>query len=78
MDRKQFLSQLDALEQDILNASADNKALSVKSSQMINFVAPEDLQKAIDALTYAMNSIIRAQINIEELKGLVSKEEELV
>ncbi len=78
MDRKQFLSQLDVLEQDILNASADNKALSVKSSQMINFVAPEDLQKAMDTLTYAMNSIIRAQVNIEELKGLVSKEEELV
>ncbi len=45
---------------------------------MINFVAPEDLQKAMDTLTYAMNSIIRAQVNIEELKGLVSKEEELV
>lgn len=78
MDRSTFLEQLDELENGILDVSANNKALSVKSGQMINLVKPEDLQKAMDTLTYAMNSIIRAQVNIEELKGLVSKEEELV
>lgn len=78
MTRDEFLKDLKTLENEILNASVQSEALSLNSSQLRVLVEPKDLQKAMDTITFTMGSIIRAQENIENLKALIVKEEELV
>jgi len=78
MTRDEFLKDLNALEAEILYASIKSEALSVKSNGLRALVEPENLQRAMDTITFTMGSIIRAQENIENLKALIVKEEELV
>ncbi len=77
MTRDEFLDDLKKLEADILKASMNSRALTCKSKDMKEFVRLEDLQKTMDTLAYTVNSIIRTQANIEDLRALIVKEEEL-